>query len=367
VRKIFLSNLTCFISVLFFINLTACDSDKKQNEVSKLEVLPPSANIRNSILLVADTGSTGMKNLVKEIKRIYNQEVFGLYEREAIFDVQVVNPLKMNDLLRRYSNIIYVSVTDPAEGKGNRKVLDLFSPEMQKRIAEGKMDQFYQAQTNVYARDQTILFLFGDSANNLLNKIRENPERFYYLFEKAETERDQNFFKRQLNKGLVRKLKVAHKFSLLIPNGYQPVIDSSQFVWFRDPNADYDYNIVATYKPYVNEDQFDSANVIEWINTIHSKYVTDPDDSRNYLIFQDAAPVRISSVNFNGLYAKKVEGLWRMKNRYFGGPMVGYIVAVPEQGRIYYLEGFLMAPGQDKANAMRTLASLLKTFEPTLQ
>ena len=56
-------------------------------------------------------------------------------------------------------------------------------------------------------------------------------------------------------------------------------------------------------------------------------------------------------------------GLWKLKNNIMGGPFVSYVMASKDRKSIFYIEGFVAAPGKDKRELIRELEVILKTFE----
>jgi hypothetical protein len=50
-----------------------------------------------------------------------------------------------------------------------------------------------------------------------------------------------------------------------------------------------------------------------------------------------------------------------------GGPFLGYAVTDQPQGLIYYIEGFVFAPGKDKREYMREIEAILWSFKTSEQ
>lgn len=58
-----------------------------------------------------------------------------------------------------------------------------------------------------------------------------------------------------------------------------------------------------------------------------------------------------------------MSGLWITNTRTMGGPFKSYTTVNESSGDLYYVEGFLYAPGEDQRDMMKELNVILKTFK----
>ena len=56
-------------------------------------------------------------------------------------------------------------------------------------------------------------------------------------------------------------------------------------------------------------------------------------------------------------------GLWKLSDISAGGPFNSIIIYDSNKKRVYYLEGYVYAPGSKKRNLMQEISSILMTFE----
>ena len=68
-------------------------------------------------------------------------------------------------------------------------------------------------------------------------------------------------------------------------------------------------------------------------------------------------------VNFDGKYAVQIRGMWKTNSLSMGGSFVGYVVVDEKLKRLYYIEGFLYAPGRNQREYLRELDVILRTFK----
>jgi len=73
-------------------------------------------------------------------------------------------------------------------------------------------------------------------------------------------------------------------------------------------------------------------------------------------------PFEADTVSFAGRAAVRLSGWWGNDRLLGGGPFRLYCFSVPEQNRLYIVDGSLFAPGMDKVPLMRNLDAIARTF-----
>jgi len=73
-------------------------------------------------------------------------------------------------------------------------------------------------------------------------------------------------------------------------------------------------------------------------------------------------PFEADTVAFADGTALRLSGWWANERLLGGGPFRLYCFAVPEQERVYLVDGSLFAPGMDKVPLMRNLDAIARTF-----
>lgn len=354
-----------FIVFVFLIfSVLACDT--KKNSEKDTSLLPPSSGGSGEIILVID--STLYSDTVgKALKNVLSTEILGLPREEPHFTVRQVEPEKLNNVLKNVSNLIFVMTLED-RSPGTKRVRQYFTESSLKKIEE-QPDLFMFSATDVYAKNQQVLYLFSKTSERLASKILENKEQIRNIFNVKERERlEKGLYKAKVSKGLSQTLVDEHKFFMKIPFGYKLVENKKRFIWFRQINAESDKNIFITYRPYVSEGQFTKEKIIQLRDSIaRQKLFEDPEVPDTYIITETGVPFKpivTKEVNFNNLYAVEMRGLWRTRNATMGGPFLSYTIVDEKLGRIYYLEGFLYSPGKSQREFMRELEVILHTFEP---
>ncbi len=337
------------------ILLTSCSSKSEK----ELGLLPSAKGDQYEIILVMDTvkwkGPLG-----DQIRDIFMEEIKGLPQPEPIFTVRDINPVAFKGFLRQHKNLVLVTTFD-ATTAGTQKLKEFFTLESINKVRENE-DLFMTTQRNEFAKGQLVLNLFSKDEQTLLKHLKENKQRIQDIFINTERKRMEASLFKARKKELENALKKKHDFNLYIPEGYKLAKEEDNFVWLRYPEYDLDKNLLIYYKNYTSQNEFNEDSIMLWRERILSQYTQDPDNPNYYVDIQKIAPINQRKVNISGKYAIETRGLWRLKERYRGGPFVSYVFVDEDKGRIYYTEGFVYAPGGSKRQHIRELETILKRF-----
>lgn len=345
------------LAVLF---IAAACSSKKRNA----EYLPSASGKPGDVIVMMD--SLRWKGpLGDELRKIFKAEVPGLPRDEPMFNLIHVHPRISNTLLTQIRNLVFVFTLEP-DSPGSRMLKERFSAETLKRIATDTAF-FLFTEKDEFARGQEVMYLFGPTEEQLIQKLRENRESIQLYFNNLEKKRMmQNIMSTTTTRGITEMLKKNYEFELRVPFGFKVADTQNDFVWLRQMDAHIDKNVFVSWKNYESEYQFLPDSILAWKDEITRRYIfEDPDNPQSYIVAETSVPfkpVKAKQTSINGQYAMELRGLWRTNNRTMGGPFICYAVAFPETGKIYYLEGFCFSPGKDQRETIRELEAILSTF-----
>jgi hypothetical protein len=346
---------TICILISFVALFTACN---KENS----DYLPKANGKPGEIVLIVD--SMDWKGpLGTELRNIFHATVPGLPQDEPMFSTIYIHPEKNLKLLTQLRNLVYVFTLDQ-NTRGSRTIRETISPETIKRIKEDT-SFFMSSIKDEFAKGQEVLYLFGDTEENLIEHLKKNRQNIidhFNLLERARLEK--SLFTKKSTEGVAAFLRREQKIDIRIPVGYKLANRQKDFIWLRQIDPDKDRDIFITWKPYESEYQFLPDSLTAWRDAVAKKYLfEDPKNPISYLVVErEDAELLTRQVNFNNHFAMEVRGLWRTNNRTMGGPFLGYAIADQEQGLLYYIEGFAFAPGKDKREFMRELETILWSF-----
>lgn len=343
-----------FAAVVFI----SCSNEKNS------DYLPKATGKAGEVVLIVDSLQWKGK-LGTELKSIFRAEVPGLPQEEPMFTVIWAHPQKNLKLLMQLKTIVYAFTLDQ-KSKGSRILTDALSPETKSRI-QSDTSFYLSTIKDEYAKGQEVVYLFGDTEENLIQHLQKNQKKLIAYFNNLERERlSKKIFTAKASQGIAATLRKERNVDIKIPVSYQLADKQADFVWVRQIDSNQDKDIFITWKPYESEYQLLPDSVMSWRDAVAKKYLfEDPKNPISYLVIEkEDAPVYAQQVNFNNKFAMEIRGLWRTNIRTMGGPFLGYALTDEARGLIYYIEGFAYAPGKDKREFMRELETILWSFKP---
>ena len=94
------------------------------------------------------------------------------------------------------------------------------------------------------------------------------------------------------------------------------------------------------------------------------QYIFANKQDTSYMMREVSTPPLVKNTSDSSSYSTYLWGLWKIKNRAMGGSYVSRTLKSSRNDQIYYIEGFVYAPGQEKLNYIRSLEAIIRTFEP---
>ena len=360
-------DITCLIVFILF----SC-TEKQKSELNNPSFLPNASGENNEMLIVMD--STKFKGKIgRTLVDIYSSYVPGLPQPEPKFDLIYIKPRKFNSILKYAKNII-VAFTLEGNSLDSDILRKNFNQESIKKI-ESDSSLFYFTRRNQYAKGQVVLYLFSKDDNELHNKLKKNRKSILKFFEDELKKRVDNEIFRKVENNLMDKIFSDHNIKIKIPFGYDLAKnikdEKSNFFWLRQLDLEYDKNIFLYYEDYSDNELknfygvFNSSeiNIKPIRNFISKKYLRDSEKPKIFMDIQDIFPIQSMEINFKGNLAIDSKGLWKLSDISAGGPFHSKIIYDSKLNRIYYLEGYVFAPGLKKRGLMQEISSILKTFE----
>lgn len=338
----------------------SCNSDKKNPEY-----LPVATGKPGDILLIMDSVQWNGP-LGEELRNILYAQVPGLPREEPMFNIIRVHPGKKLNVITQIRNLMYVFTLDQ-HTPGARKIRDGFSQQTLDKI---KTDtSFYLSIVkDEYARGQEVMYLYGDTEENLIRHLKQNGKSISDHFNDLERERVQKRIRQvKSTQGISTMLKNEWQCAMKVPAGYKLADKTENFIWLRSMEVDADKNIFLARKPYSSEYQLLPDSLIAWRDSVAQRYLFgDPADPISYVVTEQNVsfrPVQARQVNINGHFAMELRGLWRTNNKTMGGPFLSYTLVDQSNGMLYYIEGFVFSPGREQREIMREMEAILWTFK----
>ncbi len=272
--------------------------------------------------------------------------------------------LNLADLLdhKRDRNIVIIAPLDGSRSTGEymRTALD---STVRGLVRSGKEHVFVQK--DLWYRGQTVMHLSGVNLRELRDFIASNNRELEYYFKNSWDEVER---KRILNlpreSDMEQRLMKDHGFSLAIIKDWFVAKDSSEIGSV----------LLRRQSPQGTERWL----LLHWIDTDNTALLTNKFcyESRNrlteilYRTYNDSSWVVIDSlnhlqfdeVNFQGRFAIRMKGLWRMNDYSMGGPFVSYAFYDEQQKRVYFIDGSVFAPKYEKKKLIQDVDVMITTF-----
>ena len=339
--------------ILFFLGLIACSESDFDGRL-----LTKAAGKPGEIILVMDSVQWDGE-LGAAMRKTLNTEGPGLGRPEPLFYVRYIEPTLFNSVLNKTKNVILVATLD-SKTKGGSVVRNFMTP----NYIQENPDKFIISQKDIYASGQEVLYLFSATEQELVTRVNNNKEVIRNFFNQKEKERlIASMYVAKENTGVSNRMLEEHDFMLRLPVGYRLEANESDFVWFRSP-GEIDKNIFVYQTMYDSDEAFESKNIIGLRNQITGQHIFEDPAKPNSYVTTDTVniPTVYRSVKFYKKYSKEIRGIWKANNLSMGGPFLSYIFVDEATNRLYYIEGFVVAPGKNKREPMRELEAILSTF-----
>lgn len=357
--------VSIFCSLCFVL---ACNKTKEKvgAEKTKVEsmVLPQSKGQPGEMVLVMDSLQWNQENGLGAT--LYSEVIGGIYpmlpQAEPWYVVNPVRPRGFQSILRQARNVIMVLTFD-SKTRDTAIMKSLLTPEVVNELKTNQDDFIYIAQ-NVYARNQLMMILFAKDEATLKKQITsdrgKNLIRAY--FEKHENETAKEKLVKTHDKKISKTLR-SRGFNMKLYKGYKQAKKTNDFIWFRHPEVKFDKNIYIAKKPYTSEKQFELENIVKWRNEIAKQHIYgDPKNMESFVVTESLVPPIGKVVDKFNRHTVEVRGLWKTNNISMGGPFLSYVTTDKSGKYLYFIEGFVFAPGMDKREFIREMEVVLSTF-----
>ncbi|NQZ76627.1 MAG: DUF4837 family protein, partial [Ekhidna sp.] len=345
--------------ILFLIVIGfSCGEAAKENR--RKDLLPNARGEADEIILVVDsTQWADTVGLAAELRKTFMSPMLGLPQDEALFNVSKVNPRRLNSVLKSAKNMIFVMTLD--SNTPDSRVLQKFFTDQSLNQIKRDTSIFMRTQRDVFARGQTVMFLFSATEQQLAKKINYNRSEIRNFFEASARETIKSSLFKSQKKELAARIKENHGVELTIPFGWEKARDLKNFVWMRKMDAETEQSLFIYYEPYTSQGIFNKIG--EFRDKITERNLFDGENKDVYIKRQEIIPVFTERVNFNDHFAVEARGLWKISDNSRGGPFVSYTIVDEEEGLVYYVEGYVDSPGTRKKHLVRELEAILSTFK----
>ncbi len=348
-------------TVLIFSILVLVLGCQKVSSGLEKEFMPNARGEVGEIILVMD--STQYEGELGDlIRETFREPMRGLPQDEPMFSLGKSSPKRLNSVLRSAANMIFVMTLDSKTSESN-VLRGYFTDESLKTI-QRDTTRFMATRTDEFAKGQLVLYLFSSSEELLMKKIRANRGYLQELFESVERQRLQSKLLKSRAKEIEKAIAENHDFTIGVPYGWELGKNTKNFVWYRLLEADKEQNVFVYHEPYRSADIFNDIG--RFRDKITETNLRDSEKPGLYITRQqrdDFIGMFSETTSFDGNYAVKTRGLWKISDNSGGGPYISYTIVDEANQRVYYIEGYVYSPGTKKKNYIRGLDTIINSFK----
>ncbi len=327
-----MKKIVYIVFVILLTVLTACNTDSNKERV----ILTNITGELNDVLVVMEDASWE-NGSGKVLKSILQEECYALPQYEPSFKAIQIKHSELTNVFQLYRNIVDVLISS--------------------EVKESKI--WYG--NDVFARPQAYLKIQAKNGVEFVQLVEKNKEKIKKYFKDAEISRLQNAYKNRFSVDIMKHTRKKFNIKVDIPANYKLESDSNNFSWISFESPEISQGIFIYSYHYQDTSQFNLDNLIKTKDSFLKLFVPGPSKG-SYMQTEHEFPVlRIVHLDTNGFYSVFLEGLWRTKGDFMGGPFVSYSFADKENERIICLDAYVYGPKKDKRNLMMQLEAIIKT------
>ena len=302
----------------------------------------------NEITVIAE--STEWRIFRPLLEQVFEKEIF-TPQREKLLKLRWFPPGKFPEKIRQKNLLIMSTLSN--QGRTTQLIKDILEDSIIDKMRNNEI--YVITENNHFARDQKVMILASWDEPGLKKHITDNSFFLYDIFDQAVNRRATSrvLGKRSRNR-LSNTIMEKHGFSFKIPLDYSIILDDpdQRILWLAS------HGTRRWFLVYWEEVEDIPVIEVDWvINKRNELGLTLFDSIRvneDYII-EDR-------ILINEWVVLKVSGLYEKINDQLGGPFVSFLFYDEKSSRLYYLDGAVFSPGEEKIKFLRTLELMARSF-----
>lgn len=331
-----------------------------KNEINTINSTTLPSNIGGSDeLMIVINDEFVTDDFIKTIKKNMVDYYKILPQSQARFLISTVKFSKVNYLLERFINPIYV-VTKDEKSEAATLISKILTKEDKVNMKNGQ-SIFYKK--NIWAKNQSIVIVVANNKDEILNTLLKHKNEINNYYD----ETNLKFYKKiayidGVNQSLKQQLKEYHNIDFDVPKGYVLAENKENYILLRKDDAK--VTMFLTFDLINYNDTIPINNLgIEKFDEL-GKFING-EIPESYVIAD-------TTLGFDKIQKQKGNvtifengGLWVMENDYVGGgPFINQYIIDNNNNRIIYLSGMIYGPGERKKKKhMRQFEAIFNTLE----
>lgn len=345
--------------LLLLVTLALASSCNQLVSTDK-STLPISGGVADEVMVVGDQavwdGPVG-----DALRKLFETPFPITPQFESTIKVSFVPYDKMSDLLRRHRNILFIADLSSNTATSDFVVESLGEEYTSKALLDPT--KFFATQSEVWARPQQVMVLFGNSQEQMVKNINERGQKIVSRIQKFDMEHKYMpaLHIEEPQAEITDILRKNFGFTMYVPSSFYIAKNDKDLLWLRR-DIDKVGMHVFIYTVPLDSIPFTSETAIKLRDQL-GKLVSSEIDS-TYMVSDTVLPFEHFDINVAGLPAIDTRGLWSMENDFMGGPFINYLLLDTKNKRLIMLDGFIYAPGEKKKIQLRYLQAMFSTLKP---
>lgn len=311
--------------------LTSCGGNDKV-------VLRKSIGKVNKVMVVTKS-SDWNGDIGKTIRNSFGELMVGLPQPESLLSVSQVAPNGFGTMMKVSRNILVIGNGDKEE---------------------------YFVRHNVYAQPQTIVYVYAKDDAGVVKLFNKHQKEIIKEFKDSDVKMILSLFKsKKIDETQYKTIKNLG-ISLTIPNKFNTVDDTGDFLWLRNHLssgiAKTGSNNILVYSVPLEDATKVSDSIVAVRNRIGKKYIPGSQEGM-YMITEEAYTPFTFDATIDGKTAYETRGKWEVKNDFMAGPFLNYTVVDKKNNRLVIFEGFTYAPSVNKRAFLFELEAIAKSMK----
>lgn len=300
-------------------------------------LLPNVSGKAGEVIVVMDK-TPWEEALGKAVRDVLADDCPYLATKEPMFTLANVVPSAFTDLFKVHRNILLFNIDPTVTNEG----------------------VLYK--NDAWASPQCVIQLSATDAEAALRVFNENAEKISAAIEVAERDRIIRNSVLYENREIAPQVNEIMGGSPHFPSGYKLRKKSDDFIWIAD-DKQYSTQGVLIYKyPATDENPLSKESIIAHRNEMLMNNVPGMFDN-TYMTTGEFIEPTVEYLRFRGRDFAQTRGFWEVENDFMGGPFVSHSFYSQDGKDIIVLDAFVYAPKFDKRQYLRTVESIIYSFE----
>lgn len=318
----------------------------------------------NQLTVIADDEM--WEGPVGDSVRYYYESAFPLMPQpEPIFDIRHFNYDQIAASNLRRELRAYLILADLSDTSSN--VTQLVKKDLKNNF--NKEGDKYNAKIgyNRWATDQMVIYLFQENKESLADAVATSFKRLRDKIYEHDAEMiAATTYAMGENLKVQRRIEEKYGVRMKISNDYVVATDDDKAMWLRRLDDDHLTNLILYKKPYRSADQLKKEEMITLRDSL-GRYIVSTSAENSYMrTATEHLPTLVESFTMDDHFVQQLKGVWEMEGDFYGGPYFFYGILSPDQREVFYVDAFILAPGEEKKKEMQYLDHMVRSarFRP---